>query len=660
MRLRRSLPLFLFMILALALGVAGCSGGGGSDNPDPAGFSAWGPAAWLRFDPSVSDVPLPMDIARNQATGYNAISGTGEPYDAINSLQGWSTSGPMILNFSGLVDPVSVNPGAILVIDTVAQAPVPVTFEIKTLQPGQSTVLVRPVRPLVPVRRYMVIVTNRVTCGGIPITSSRVAGVLKFRGSLVSPDGTSTVGSLSDAQAQALEPLRAAWQPIWAGAEQITGQLRGDIPFAWTLTTQPLAQTLPVLRQRVQSENVVPVVTQRFVGADQVDAFFTARGLGAVPHDAIAAVYAGYFAAPNYLTDPLNGPFQGTPANPTQVGTTNIPFIATVGGTTTTGTLIYGHGITRSKADALVLANGANARGLGMVALDLVLHGDRSLPGQTSGTGFVNLANLRMARDNIRQSVSDLFALSRMVASGNTDFNQDQVPDLSTSNQVFLGQSLGGIVGTVFTATEPAVRLASLNATGARVPKLLLDSPTFGPEIEAGLRAAGVEPGTMAFEQFMWIAQTVLDDADPFNYAVGLEAGTLKGEVSTRVLVQEMLGDRVVPNTATEDLVRALGISLVQRTNPAENQVPSGVNAVAGPAVGSGLFQYINGAHGFLLDPAQGPTAATQAQILTHLVTGIGSGYTGATIVVPPGQKVAIDTWTWPCEVLVEGLFRFR
>ncbi len=129
MKLRSHLRLLL--VLALALLVVGCSGGGGSDNPYPSGFSASGPAAWLRFDPSISDVPLPMDIARNQATGYNAISGTGEPYASINSLQGWSTSGPMILNFSALVDATSVNAGSILLIDTVASAPVPVTFELK-------------------------------------------------------------------------------------------------------------------------------------------------------------------------------------------------------------------------------------------------------------------------------------------------------------------------------------------------------------------------------------------------------------------------------------------------------------------------------------------------------------------------------------------------
>lgn len=649
----------LLALLAAFL-VAGCSGGGGSDLPPASGFSASGPAAWLRFDPSVSDIPLPMDIARDPATGFNALSGEGEPFASINSLQGWSTSGPMILNFSALVDVASIHAGSILLIDSVSNTPVPVTFEIKTLTPGQSTVLVRPVRPLTPFRRYLAIVTNKVSCGGTPITSSRVAGVLKFQGTLVDSGGHSKVSSLTDEQAQALEPLRAAWQPVWTAAEAVTGQQRGDIPFAWTFTTQPLFQTLPVLRERMQSEEITPVITQAFVGADQVHAFFQAQGLAAVPHDAITAVYAGFLLSPNYLADPLAGPFQGTPNNPTRLGSAPVPFLATLGASTASGTMIYGHGITRTKGDVLVLANTANANGLGVIACDLVLHGDRSLPGQPSGTGFINLTNLRMTRDNARQSVNDLFALSRMIASGRTDFNGDQIPELSTANQVFLGQSLGGIVGTAFAATEPSVRLATLNATGARIPSLLVNSASLGPVILRGLEAAGIEPGTLAFEQFLWMAQTILDDAEPFNYAPGLEAGALKGGVSTAVLVQEMVGDLVIPNSATDDLVRALGTKLVLRTAPSENRIPAGVEAVPGPALGSGLFQYINGAHGFLLDPGQGPTVAAQTQVFTHFLTGIASGYTAPTILVPPGQRTEEVRWRFPFEASLEGRLRSR
>ena len=666
----RSLTGFVLAAL-LALLVAGCGGNGGfSADVAPTGFSASGPAATLRFDPSVSDIPLPMDIARNPQTGYNAITGTGEPYASMNSLQGWSTAGPLIMNFSAQLDPASVNAGSILVIDTVAGTPVPYTFELKTLTPGQTTVLARPVRPLTSFRRYMVIVTNKVSSASTPITSSRVAGVLKFGGSLVDVDGNSTVGSLTNAQAQALEPLRAAWQPLWASAEAITRQPRGDIPFAWTFTTQPLFQTLPVLRTRLQTETVTPTVTASFSGPAQVDYFFTTvLGNAAIPHNAITAVYVGYFPSPNYLSDPLNGPFQGTPANPTQVGTVNVPFLAFQGASTASGTLIYGHGITRSMLDSAPLANSACANGMGVIALNYVLHGtpafdqtfglaSRVLPGQTSGTGFINLNNPRMSRDNVRQSVNDFCALSRMIASGNTSF-AGGAPVFSTANQVFVGQSLGGIIGTTFAAVEPNVRLATLNVAGGRITKLLLDSPTFGPTIVAGLQAAGVRQGTLAFEQFMWITQTVIDDADSFNYAPTVQAGTLKGNVTTNVLVQEMLGDTVVPNTATDDLTRALGIQLVYRTNQAENQVPTGVTAVAGPVNGSGLFQYLGGQHGFLLDPAQGPTVAAQTQVFNHLLTGIGSGYATPQIIVPPGQRADEPTWTLPYRLELENLFRF-
>jgi pimeloyl-ACP methyl ester carboxylesterase len=641
------------LALLVAFLVAGCSGGGGSDLPS--GFTPSGPATWLCFDPSVADIPLPMDLARDPETGFNALPGEGEPQASINSLQGWSTSGPMILNFSALVDEASVHADSILLIDSVTNTPVPVTFRLQTLSPGKSTVLVSPVRPLVPSRSYLAIVTNRVSSGGKPITSSQVAEILKFQGSLVDAGGHSKVPGLTDEQAQALEKLRVPWQPVWAAAEAVTGQPRSDIPFAWTFTTQPLFQTLPILRQRMQAEEIIPVVTQSFVGADMVEAFFQSLGVAAVPHDAITAVYIGYILSPNYLADPLNGPFQGSPENPTRLGSVSVPFLATVGSNSATGTVIFAHGITRTKADVLALANSANAQGLGAISLDLVLHGDRKLPDQPSGTGFINLKNLRMSRDNIRQSVNDLYALSHMIASGNTDFNGDQTPEFSTDNQVFLGQSLGGIVGTVFVATEPNVRLADLNATGARVPRMMVDSVKLGPVIIEGLKEAGIELGTLPFEQFLWAAQTVVDDADPFNYANVLQTGSLKDGVTTAVLVQEMVDDLVIPNSATHDLVRSLGTKLVLRTDPAENRIPAGVEAEPGPVIGSGFFQYINGMHGFLLDPGQGPTVAAQTQVFTHFLTGIASGYTAPTILVPPGQRTDQPGWEFPFEASPEG-----
>ncbi len=619
-----------------------------------------GSSAWLRFDPLAPDLPLPMDLARDPATGRNRIPGTGEPYDSLNSLQGWSTSGPLILNFNALVDAASVNDFSVMLCEAESGSPLSTRLEVKNLAPDRSTVLIRPLRPLEPAHRYLVVLTGDITSGGRPIIASRAAELLKHGSSLLKFDGTSAIPGLSDDRAQALEAMRLDWREVWSLAEGATLQSRFELPFAWTFTTQPLLQTLPVLRARIQGQAVVPVVTGSYVGPTAVDAFYFSKGLGAVPHGDVAAVYAGYFMAPNYLSDATDGPFQGPPGTPVPVGTTRVPFLALRGPGTAAGTVLFGHGISRSKSDALVLANAANARGLGVVAIDSVLHGERALPGQASGTGFVNLDNILMSRDNIRQTVSDLCALSRMVGTGNTDFDGDQVPDLATGAQVYVGQSLGGIIGTAFVAVEPNVRLATMNVAGARISQLMLDSTALRPVVLAAARVLGFQPGTEAFDQYLWAIQTVLDDADPFNYAPGVLPGTLKGGVPTSVLVQEMLGDLVVPNAATDDLVRAMGIDLVQRTNPAENQVPFGVRAVRGPAVGSGLFQYVKGQHGFLLDPFEGPTQAAQEQALTHALSGIATAYGGATVTVPVGQRADLPTWRFPFELFPEGFVWHR
>ena len=159
-----------------------------------------------------------------------------------------------------------------------------------------------------------------------------------------------------------------------------------------------------------------------------------------------------------------------------------------------------------------------------------------------SGFHFINLRNLVVTRDNVRQSVADLFALTKALEtmdydSGGPDFDMDRV--------YFMGHSLGAIVGSVFLAMEPNVRDAVLAMPGASVAKLLDGSATFGPIIAAGLAANGVTKGTADYEAFMGAAQTVVDPADPINYVD--RTGGNRG-----ILLIELLGDLVIPNTVPD------------------------------------------------------------------------------------------------------------
>ncbi len=659
MNLRKFFNVPVGLALAVTLFSAGC--GGDTTNKDlPDGFT--GPpavtppttATSVTFDPSSTSLqlklPLPNDLARNPQTGFNAIPGTGEPVDAMNSIQGFSTSGLIFVPFTANIDPATIDNNSIQVFDAVTRVQAPMTMSIAVGDVGsQSLVLLLPVRPLNPARPYVVVVNSSVRDTlGRPITSSYPELALKSTTPLVDGNGTSVFPFLNDAQAGALEPVRAAYQPIWQAAESATGQSRESIPFAFGFTTQPLFQALTTIRARTQTENPTPTLIpgQQFVGPVAITAFLNATPTGQAIlagqplfPAVVGSIRFGTFPATQYQpnVDTADaGFFQGTPDNPTPQGVKDIQFIVATPASPPAGpgpypTIIFQHGVTRSKEDMLAVTFAACAQGFAVIGIDMVDHGSQNIPGAnppgTNGAGFFNPANLRVTRDNFRQTVVDQMTLARMITSGATDFDGNAVPDLAPNPPVkppFVGTSFGAFCGTMFAAVDASIDSAVLNVAGARYSTAVQNSGAFGPPILAGLQAQGLEPGTISFNQFFWIAQTVLDDADPINYAPHLFSGDLKGNSATKVLVQEMLDDTVVPNSATTDLVLAMGTNqvnakrVVSVTPPglpavSLNQVtaaqPIVLPAPIGPTLafdGNGLFQEEGGGHGYLLDPSQG------------------------------------------------------
>jgi len=267
-----------------------------------------------------------------------------------------------------------------------------------------------------------------------------------------------------------------------------------------------------------------------------------------------------------------------------------------------------------------------------------VLHGDRAGDYMNNATGemgpdgvldpsgalFMNLKSLRTARDNIRQSNLDQMMLVRMLEAG-VDYTGDSVPDLAPMNFVYCGQSLGSITGANLMAIEPAIKTAVLNVPGGDISVLLTHSPSLAPVINAGLAEVGLVPGTPEYSQYFLMAQTVLDSADPINYAPYVLNGGICG-VEKFVLMQEAIGDTVVPNISGDALARAFGSNFPQ-VSPVVNAIPG--MATADPGVPNGLFQYDTPNHGFLLSPDPSHPEFTyfgQLQAVTYLGAYLQTG----------------------------------
>jgi len=138
------------------------------------------------------------------------------------------------------------------------------------------------------------------------------------------------------------------------------------------------------------------------------------------------------------------------------------------------------------------------------------------------------------SNDNLRQSAADLMALSASIGGISA------VP-VNASRKTVIGYSLGGASATPFLAFDDSINAATLAMPAAGLVGTTLASQAFGPDIIAGLEAAGVEQGTAAFEQFKVVAQTVIDSGDAINF------GSMAAQ-NMPIHMTEVIGDTTVPN----------------------------------------------------------------------------------------------------------------
>lgn len=300
-----------------------------------------------------------------------------------------------------------------------------------------------------------------------------------------------------------------------------------------------------------------------------------------------------------------------TIANPMPVkkGDQTVPILVTVPSASSGHTkpangwpvVIYGHGITRNRIDALTVADTLASIGYATVAIDHPLHGvspdaePSQAPFWIENTPFAPIANERTfdsdflnnvtltfgpdglidpsgyiaipstmgnllgGRDNFRQGVADLFSVAVSISS--MDIDLDGQPDLDATNMAYAGESWGAMYGMVFVANEPLVTRAALFWPGGGLAQFAVASPTYSPIINGVLAGAGVEPGTQEYEQFLILWQSTFDSTDPINWSV--EAAT-----NTPIMLHEVINDQNIPNyvptaplSGTEPLIKIMDLN---------------------------------------------------------------------------------------------------
>lgn len=670
-----------FAALLAASLLAGCGGttadGIGPTNPQsgnnlppapPAGVGLF-KAVW-EFTPNPVATDPPLFAALPYPTDFYFLGSTdgtlGVPnplnlpwIPAVNALDGFSTLASATARFSRPILASSISGATMRMIEVNVDNATKATLGVRrvlvygtdytarvapTVDSGGTVLEIVPLKPLTPSTGatnvgYLIVLTN-----GLRDTANNAAtpdsDYLTIRNAL--PSCSSLTGQMNLAC-----QLTAAHFAI-AGA---VGVPAANVVLAFSFSTQSTRDTLNIAALLAAPTPIVAA-----------DTGLTIADLGPLPP--VADVYVGTLRVPYYLspTAPLTGSWRGAPFtlvpgatptthltrfNPVPVGATalDIPLFVTVPNTTTKPlngwpVVIFQHGLQSNRTTATNIAAAYAQVGFAVAAIDAPLHG--LPPGHPfyqagrertfnidalnntngalapdgvpdpSGTWFLNIQSFLTSRDNFRQAELDLVQLARSLPGLDLDGGGG---DIDASRIHYAGISLGGILGTVASAL-PAAGFASayLNVPAGGLALLAPVSPTFSARFNPALAASNplLTPGLTLYDQFWRDLQNVADSADPANYVAAAVA-------ARPVVLTQVIGDIVLPNSATQRLVGAGAFAKVSAAGPAP--------------VAAGSPKWVNftsGVHSSLLDFSN---VAVTTEMQTHAASLVFSGGTGFTVV---------------------------
>jgi len=238
-----------------------------------------------------------------------------------------------------------------------------------------------------------------------------------------------------------------------------------------------------------------------------------------------------------------------------------------VGATGALPVFLYGHGLAGDRDEADALADFVAPIGAAVIAVDAPKHGLHPDAGAIDVLDFFGLSfdlsnplDALKLRDNFRQGTYDRLQVIAAIAAG-IDADGDAEVDLDIERMHYLGVSLGGIMGAELVAFAPELDTATLIVPGARVGNIVAEGEQFA--IVVDVFASMATDGELA--RFFPLLQTAIDRGDAGVYTRHVAAERLPGfdEATPQVLVQMVLEDDTVPNSANAFFARGIGAPLL-------------------------------------------------------------------------------------------------
>jgi len=629
---------------------------------------------------SQTSAPIVASTVNNSTVLLYELSASGPTrvFDVVDQL---ASSGANKATYVGEPFLITQKPGASGLVPCTATDPASGCFSTAIgLQPAEpvptgTAAGTINLPPLKEATEYAVVITSGVKdTTGAGLSRSTLGKILLFQNPLADVGtGKSLLGGVDDGQAVGLEKMRLALGPVLAKAQSDKGVARDAVSMAYTFRTQSITS---VALQLAAAPYQTPTA---FVPGTPIAV--TALFQGVVPLTNVAEI----LSVPIPTLNPID--VQTGALNPNTASWTPSSLNALVVVPSTTGTptapvsaqlVVFQHGLGRSKLDVGPIANALATAGFVVAAIDAPLHGDRSyctadtdctctgvagactatcsffgpagLQGDATQIGRCTLPSLAIpavsgkffvtgnffrTRDALRQDILDSSALILGLAPLSVPSNPLAAELLAKGVTIdptkvyWIGQSLGGIFGTLNTAANPRISRAVLNVPGGTLVDVLTQSPTFAAQVAAllGSLTPPITPGTPQFLQFVQVAKLVIDAGDPVNFAGHLTGDAAHptlpdllqskpNQAAKNVFGQYAICDQVIPNPFNLLLLDQIGLVAGTAPNPFRAYTVAGAGTP-----GSCTAPASNPAHGFLLNGVDAAaTGAGQTDAATYLL----------------------------------------
>lgn len=534
-------------------------------------------------------------MGKNLGDVDEAIYLFGEDFaHALDTIDGWSTLGPVFAPTTEDVDPASLE-GHVLLIDLATRKVVETeerAFGGKTMFSQQMHwVSARPPAPLAPKTKHAIVLLR-----GLKSTSGEAFARAPAFAALF--DGESSV----EGDPARIESARTRLAGV-ADVLSTLGISPKDVLSADTFTTQSIDEETNVLLQAYRSVPDPTISTPAVFSPPAMDPRWD--GPANADYSNIRATARVTVEVPNYRLDVKGRMVIDASHVELQSHETVEALILLPTGTPPFRIAVYQHGVGDKKESVWRFANELCATGVAVVAFDAPLHGYRTDKPKNAATEFINIIDPGLVVDNFRQAETETAFLVRAIDQMATvDFLGDGGAELDASHLLWIGNSLGSIIGGAVVGLEPRYEGAALMVGG-------------GTLLEFFDRVlGGFDLHQFPAELFVSVAQAALDRGDPSNYA------HLSSE--KQILLMQAMQDEVMPPGATRAMARAMGLPQIDPVYERDQTVPE----ISAPTMRRGWTQFSPAMHSLAYSPDDAPEAyaRSRAQLFHFVETWAHSG----------------------------------